>query len=251
VNKPADPKSVDPKPAVPPAKAPAAKPKPPTSALVAVADGPKPPVAPAQPPAPPPKKPKKKREPVVKPPEPPSPPVVLGATEVGVRAGWALARGRLEGQGLYLAEFGRRLSSVPALRVTLVGGYTLLSGQWTAIEAGRGLGSFTQETLWVPIEAGVTWEPLGAGGFSPYVGLSVAGGYVDTTVRRFSLKAQEVRGAALGATMVAGLRVQAGGGSFVLELRHSESVATLGPLAKVAQSTLSSSAVTGGYLFSF
>lgn len=231
-----------------PRAAPKAPSKPPPTSSVLVAE-----VEPEKL-APPAKVKKKRRVEIAQEPEPlPGPPPRLGPVEVGARAGWALARGNLRGQGLYVLEVGYRLESagLPEVRLTFVSGYTMLTGSWSAIEPGRGLGGFQQNTTVVPVEVGATWEPGGLGGVSPYLGLAVSTGYTDTQLQRFSLKPAEVRGTALGATASAGLRLQVGTGSFVVELRHSESVATLASLARLAQPTLSSSAVTGGYLFSF
>ncbi len=185
---------------------------------------------------------------------PPSPPPRLGAMELGARAGWALGRGDLRGgQGLYLLELGYRLTAQghPNLRVVFAAGYTLISGQWTDIEPGRGLGGFSQNTTLVPMELGLTWEPWGPGGASPYLGLAFSSGLANTSLQRFSLPAAQAVGPAAGVTGELGLRLQAGRGSFVFELRHTESTAGLQTLASLGQSTLSASALTGGYLYSF
>ncbi len=184
----------------------------------------------------------------------PGPPPKLGAMEIGAQAGFALARGDLKGgQGLYLVELGYRLSQQghPNFRVVFTSGYSLLSGSWTGIDPGHGLGSFYQNTTLIPMELGFTWEPWGPGGVSPYAGLAFASGLASTSLQRFSLPQAQSLGATLGVTAEVGLRLQAGIGSFVFEVRHTESVAGLKNLAQLAKAVVSASALTGGYLVSF
>ncbi len=185
-----------------------------------------------------------------KPPEPEKPPPELGRVELGLRGGWNWSRDRLEGQGEAVLELGVRLPQ-PTLRVVVSGGTTLLRGTWVAFEPGRGRGDFVQNTMLVPVNVGLTWEPTGKGGISPFVGLSLATGYAETTLSRLSLSPVVVKGLMLGGTASAGVRLQAGRGSFVFMGEHTEAVATLATLSKLSQSVVSRTSVTGGYLFSF
>jgi hypothetical protein len=221
------PKPAAPKPAAPKPTAQRPEPKP-VAPVVAVAD---------QLPAP-------------KPPEPEKPPPELGRVELGLRGGWNWSRDRLEGQGEAVLELGVRLPQ-PTLRVVVSGGTTLLRGTWVAFEPGRGRGDFVQNTMLVPVNVGLTWEPTGKGGISPFVGLSLATGYAETTLSRLSLSPVVVKGLMLGGTASAGVRLQAGRGSFVFMGEHTEAVATLATLSKLGQSVVSRTSVTGGYLFSF
>lgn len=191
-------------------------------------------------------------EPVVLPPEEPSgPPPRLGQFEIGPKGGYAISRGRLKGQGFYLVEFAYRLPSFEKVRLVAASGYTLLTGAWSGIEPGRGLGWFHQNTQLVPLEIGATFEPVSFGIVTPYVGLAVSAGIASTSLQRFSLPDQLARGAALGFTGAAGVRLQFGKALMVFELRHNESAVAKASVARLGQQTLSATALTGGALFSF
>lgn len=240
-----------------PAKAPAAKapdalppPKPFLPPEVAKKDPSPPVVAVAAPPEPEPFVP----EPPPPPPEPDLPPPPLGRVEVGLRAGYALARGSLaaRGQPIGIVEVGLRLEGMPTVRVTVAGSGTFLAGSVAGFDGMRGRGQFLQSTYLVPLEVGAAWEPISLGRLTPYLGLALSGGVAQTSMQRYSLRVEQAAGASFGATVAAGLRYQVVGTSvLVVEARQSESFASVTGVTRFGERTLSTTAFDGGLLFTF
>jgi hypothetical protein len=180
------------------------------------------------------------------------PPPKLGDLEVGALGGYALARGRLVGgQGLGLFQAGYRLGSLtPKLRLTFTSGYTMLAGKWRGVEPGRGRGWFYQNSRIVPLELGLTFEPVSFahGRVATYVGLAFAGSFAQTSVQRFSLATEQTAGTTAGGTGSVGIRLQVATAVLLLEVRHTELRAGLSGLP--VERVLSTTAVAGGLLLS-
>lgn len=182
-----------------------------------------------------------------------SPSEIINGLEVIPRAGYNLGRNRLAGMGMYQIEVSSRLDVVglSSVRASVTTGLAAFAGAWRGTEPGRGYGRFQQSSTVIPLELGVSFEPLRHSRFSPYIGAAFTTGFVHTALQRYSLPVDTGGGLLLAGTASLGLRMRGGGVVALVELRHTEGRTGLDGVLSAGQGVLSSTALMGGVGLSF